>query len=634
LRCVEAFPAGRAPGVGFPIPLLLRRFARPSDTAPWDLLAVGTRKPKKGLDTKTELLYTVLPMLATEATTELEVVHETVCVPKRELVELRLQAHYWRAQHGRSCERERTLEQTLEERDARIREHERKERLAARLIAALKAKIKQLASMLFGRKSEKSKPELKPSGKDGKKEDGKGSRKRRRGKQRGAKGHGRRRREELPTETVYHPLSEDQKHCPGCGTAFIILAQTEDSEEIDVRIEVLRIVHKREMAKPACSCSLVPGIVTAAVPPKLIPKGMFTVGFWAHIVVEKFLLQRPLSRVILQLAFWGLVDPRSGKPGLSQGTLTGGLKRIGELLQPLYQRIVAESRRASHWHMDETRWLVFVDIEGKQGHNWWLWVVVTAQTVCYLLDPSRSSKVPKALLTGAQGILSVDRYSAYKTLAAAEEGIRLSFCWTHTRRDFDKILKTSDEPKLKTWAQAWLKRIGLLFHLNAKRLAVREKPRAFGARDRVLREAVDGFKQAVEGEITEGTLHNAQQKALASILAHWDGLVLFLDNPDIPMDNSEAERQLREAALGRKNYYGSGSVWSGQMTAGTLTVLRTAKRCGLNPRHYLEVYLEACAKSGGKPPENIDAYLPWALSEEVRQAIDGKAQAKRAEEPP
>jgi transposase len=173
-----------------------------------------------------------------------------------------------------------------------------------------------------------------------------------------------------------------------------------------------------------------------------------------------------------------------------------------------------------------------------------------------------------------------------------------------------------------------------LFHLNGERLAVREKLEAFSERDRVLREAVAQFKLEVQRKLAQGGLQKTQKTPLASLLDHWDGLVLFLDNPDVPMDNSEAERQLREAALGRKNYYGSGSQCSGRMTAMLLSALRTAKRNGLNPRHYLEVYLEACAANGGKPPKNIDAYLPWALCDEVRKAIEQKAQAKRAEEPP
>ena len=575
-------------------------------------------------------------MFTTEAKKDLEATRRAI---ECELFDARREAQFYRAMHGRSCERERALKERIRQLEARLRQCEKELQESRGVIAALKARLKQVLSMLFGRKSEKGKREKKPpeSSKEGAEKDGgqaSGAGKRRRGKQPGAKGYGRRRREELPTETVFHPLPEDQKHCPECGKSFFILPGTEDSEEIDVRIEVVRILHKREMAKPACSCGVVPGIVAAAVPPKLIPKGMFTVRFWAYVVVEKFLLQRPLSRVILQLATWGLVDPRNGNPGLSQGTLTAGLKRIGELVQPLFQLILGDARAANHWHMDETRWSVFVEIEGKEGHRWWLWVVVTQRSVCYVLDPSRSSKVPKALLGGAQGILSVDRYSAYKTFVSGEDGILLAFCWTHVRRDFDKVLKTSEAPRLKEWAQAWLERIGLLFHLNAQRLRVREDPDAFAARDRVLREAVEGFKQDVERERAEGKLHKPQEKVLASVLNHWDGLTVFLDHPDVPMDNSEAERQLREAALGRKNYYGSGSEWSGHLTASLLSILRTAKRAGLNPRRYLEVYLQACAQNGGNPPENIDAYVPWDLSDEVRELVEGKAPAERPEEPP
>jgi hypothetical protein len=41
------------------------------------------------------------------------------------------------------------------------------------------------------------------------------------------------------------------------------------------------------------------------------------------------------------------------------------------------------------------------------------------------------------------------------------------------------------------------------------------------------------------------------------------------------MDNSEAERRLREMALGRKNYYGSGSVWSAALAAMLFTLFQT-----------------------------------------------------------
>ena len=143
-------------------------------------------------------------MLITEVKRDME---ETLDAIEQEPVELRQQAHYWRAQHGRACERERALKERIQELEAKVREYEKKLRDGDGVIAALKAKLKQLLSMVFGRKSEKPKPneDSDPSGGDSAKDEGEVSNKRRRGKKRGDKGFGRRRREELPTEIVYHP---------------------------------------------------------------------------------------------------------------------------------------------------------------------------------------------------------------------------------------------------------------------------------------------------------------------------------------------------------------------------------------------------------------------------------------------
>ena len=46
-------------------------------------------------------------------------------------------------------------------------------------------------------------------------------------------------------------------------------------------------------------------------------------------------------------------------------------------------------------------------------------------------------------------------------------------------------------------------------------------------------------------------------KVLRSLRNHWQGLTLFVEDPDLPMDNNQAERALRGPVVGRKNYYGS-----------------------------------------------------------------------------
>ena len=77
--------------------------------------------------------------------------------------------------------------------------------------------------------------------------------------------------------------------------------------------------------------------------------------------------------------------------------------------------------------------------------------------------------------------------------------------------------------------------------------------------------------------------------------------------------------------MGRKNYYGSGSLGSVCLTAAMFSILATRKLWNLNPRLWLTWYLEACAAAGGKPPANIEPFLPWNLTDQRRQELNNDA---------
>jgi transposase len=526
-----------------------------------------------------------------------------------ERIEWRLQANYRKALHERAVEREALLKERVKELEAQVQALTE----ALKGHEDLKAKYAQLVHLHFGCKTEHQDPketqddDAAPADRGGKRSP------RKRGQQPGQKGHGRTIRKKLPQEVILHELPAKERCCPNCRLPYEEFPGTEDSEEIQWEIHVTRRVHKRKRYKPTCQCDVVPGIVTAPPVPKLIPKGLFSVGFWVLLILEKFLLQRPLNRVRRLLDLHGLQ--------VSLGTLTGGLKCIDQLVQPLYTKILEKSRNAHHWHMDETRWLVFEELEGKEGHRWWLWVVATQQTCCFILDPSRSSSVPTSHLREAEGILNVDRYSAYKAFAAVMgTKIKLAFCWAHVRRDFLGV--GEGYKKLHEWSQEWVERINTLFHLNGKRREVVGEKARFAYRQRKLRNAIGQMASQFRKELARHDLHSAQKKVLASLRNHWAGLTLFVEDPAIPMDNNEAERDLRNAVLGRKSFYGSGAVWSGQLTAALYTILETVARNGINPHQFLRVYFEACAKNGGKPPADIDAFLPWSFSPEVRSALE------------
>ena len=126
----------------------------------------------------------------------------------------------------------------------------------------------------------------------------------------------------------------------------------------------------------------------------------------------------------------------------------------------------------------------------------------------------------------------------------------------------------------------WVERIGELYHLNDARLEVREGRRAFAEADEALRAAVTTIgARRPSRNWREANLHPARRKVLESLGNHWTGLTVFVEHPEVPMDNNTAERTQRGPVVGRKNYYGSGAVWSGQLAAMLFSLFQTLA-CG------------------------------------------------------
>ena len=106
----------------------------------------------------------------------------------------------------------------------------------------------------------------------------------------------------------------------------------------------------------------------------------------------------------------------------------------------------------------------------------------------------------------------------------------------------------------------------------------------------------------------ERHLHQAKRPILESLHNHWDGLTVFLTRPEVALDNNSAERALRTPVVGRKNYYGSGSIWSAHLAAMMFSVLQTLLVWGLNPRHWLSAFFRRLCR-----PWRQDATRPLRL---------------------
>ena len=193
---------------------------------------------------------------------------------------------------------------------------------------------------------------------------------------------------------------------------------------------------------------------------------------------------------------------------------------------------------------------------------------------------------------------------------------------------------------LEAWALEWKQHIGALYRHNRLRLEQWDS-------ERPLDQQTEGFKQyhqkvqallhkmhqeatrlaAEDDSLDEQTrslsksARKQQRKVCQSLLDHWSGLTLFVDNPQVPLDNNLAENTIRGPVNGRKNYYGSGSLWSAQLAAALFSVFKTLELWGINPRHWLSAYLSACAANGSQAPTDIAPYLPWEMNPARREAL-------------
>jgi transposase len=383
------------------------------------------------------------------------------------------------------------------------------------------------------------------------------------------------------------------------------MSESEDSEVIEIEVRAHRRRIRRKRYRRTCDCPQTQQTLTAPAPAKLIPKGRYGVSVWVHVLLAKFGSHRALGNLLEALTLYDVYLP--------QGTITDGLRRLTPLLEPVYEALLARNAQSFYRQADETRWPVFVRREGKHGYRWWLWAFLGEDTTVYRIEPSRSHEVPQRHYSrDGPGILMVDRYAAYKAMAQVKSGrVILVFCWSHVRRDFIGVGK--GWPELTDWALAWLHRIRELYDLNRQRRRHPPGREPFASCDAALREAVAAMHQKATKELADAKLRPPCRKALQSLREHWSGLTRFVEDPKIPMDNNASERRVRGPAMGRKNYYGSGSLWSVCLTAATFSILATLKQWGLNPRRWLSWYLESCAAANGQAPNDVGPFLPWNL---------------------
>jgi hypothetical protein len=196
---------------------------------------------------------------------------------------------------------------------------------------------------------------------------------------------------------------------------------------------------------------------------------------------------------------------------------------------------------------------------------------------------------PETFLAGYRGFIHADAYAGYNSLYAA--GATHVGCWAHARRNFFEA-KDSDPVR----AHEALARIRLLHAVEAEAKAKKLTGAELAAyRQEQAGPVLQSFADWLAHEVPRVLPKSKIGEAVGYTVSQWPTLIQYVEDGQLTIDNSPAERAIRPLAIGRRNWLqiaGDGGLHS---AAVLLSVAASAKRHGVNPWVYVKGILTASA---------------------------------------
>lgn len=223
----------------------------------------------------------------------------------------------------------------------------------------------------------------------------------------------------------------------------------------------------------------------------------------------------------------------------------------------------------------------------------------------YRYSPDRKGEHPAAHLKCYRGILQADGYAGFEALY--DSGLIVeAACWAHARRKFYDLWVAQRSPL----AAEAIPRIGELYDLERELRGCSPQQRP-EERERRAKPRCEELHAWLTQTLATISAKSELAAAIHYALARWQALTRYCGDGRIEIDNNTAERALRGAVLGRKNYLFAGSDAGGERAAAIYSLIGTALLNGIDPYAYLSHVL---ARIGEHPINRIDALLPWHVA--------------------
>lgn len=348
-------------------------------------------------------------------------------------------------------------------------------------------------------------------------------------------------------------------------------------------------------------------IQTTPAPPRICPGSAYSDEMILDVALSKYCDLIPIERYVN-------IAARRGVVGLPPQSLIEATHHLAEFLKPIYDRIRTKILSSRILHADETPHRMLEG--GGDKSSWYLWGFSNSTSSYFEIHNTRSGDVAGGLLIQAacERLVS-DVFSGYARAVRIvneqrnKEGKPLilnCYCNAHARRKF-KLVESPFEAESEKFV-ALYKKIYRLEKIAQKRpthriLRVRRlmKP---------LFEQMKSFAESLENSISsKSTLAIAANY----FLNNYTELTYFLSEPDIPIDNNQEERELRNPVIGRKTWYGTHSIRGAETNVILFTLVSSCKLCKVNPREYFRQVVSDIHE--GKAPLTPGEFKSHALQQ-------------------
>jgi transposase len=395
---------------------------------------------------------------------------------------------------------------------------------------------------------------------------------------------------------VHHvELPPEERACSGCGRE-----KRRIGEDVTRTLEYVPAhfrEHEYRRARYACGACR-DGVSTAPGPVRIIERSTADASVLAQVVVSKFADHMPLHRQHRIYRRAGVHIPVS--------TLSDWVAGVADRLAPLVDVLEARVLSAQVVGTDATGLKVLEPRAKENIHRGTMWCYVgDDRDVVLRYTPTGEGETgPWQFLAGRKGYIQADAAGVFDRLYNGRKAAAIEVgCWAHARRRFVALAETDCRVARPLQLIRRLYRLEYLADLEE----YTPEQRA-AMRDERSRDALDRLKRWLLVTAEQEPPGSELAKAVNYCLRHWTALTRFLDDARLSPDNNVVEQQLRDVALGRRNYLFAGSHEAAARSATIYSILRTCARHGVPPLPYLTDVLRKLAH--GREECRLEELLP------------------------